>query len=317
MPNTAFSREVEMLVSGGSNDEEGRSLYGRSNIIKQGASTQQAMRAAGMDFKIDQRPVFDENGEPVAGFLRNVRADTGHTIAVVKPRYKVIQNKDAFEVCEYVMRESDAYWVAGGVVGEGRKVWGLLNLNREIKIAGDQIDPFVLFTNTHDGSAAVGAVNTPIRPTCTNMLTWVARSAPRSTSIRHTGDVTEKLTEAMRVLEQAGTYLEEIKNVGDTLGSRKVKPATLDSWLKKLYPSGTDDTQAATAQERRSVVREVLAGSPNLADHRNTAWGFVNAVAEVADWGSNREKDRMERLTWSSDEYKLKNAALKIATASL
>jgi hypothetical protein len=55
-----------------------------------------------------------------------------------------------------------------------------------------------------------------------------------------------------------------------------------------------------------------MASAPNLEGHHGTGWAFVNAVAEIADWGSNRQRDRMARLCWNMDG-KLKDRALAIA----
>jgi len=71
-------------------------------------------------------------------------------------------------------------------------------------------------------------------------------------------------------------------------------------------PTKENKRAVANAEKRQSEVARVLNGSANLADVRNTGWGFVNAVAEWNEWeGSHvkrRKLDPMERLLNDSSQ---------------
>ncbi len=45
----------------------------------------------------------------------------------------------------------------------GRKVWLLAHLPHEYIIAGEKISPYLVFSNSHDGSGAIKVAITPIR----------------------------------------------------------------------------------------------------------------------------------------------------------
>ena len=74
-----------------------------------------------------------------------------------------------------------------------KKVWLLAHMPHEYIIAGERISPYLLFSNTHDGSGAVKVAVTPIRVVCNNTLNLALRTAERSWSMIHTGDIRNKM----------------------------------------------------------------------------------------------------------------------------
>ena len=68
----------------------------------------------------------------------------------------------------------------------------------EYIISGERISPYLLFSNTHDGSGAIKVALTPIRVVCNNTLNLALRTAERSWSMIHTGDIKSKMKEAKR-----------------------------------------------------------------------------------------------------------------------
>jgi phage/plasmid-like protein (TIGR03299 family) len=313
--NTAFSAGGSMMVVGGVVDEAGRRHYGDSEVVPEGLTTAQAMQHAGLDYEVVQKPIHRADGSVIEGYVQNVRADDPEAVfGIVTPRYQNVQNRDAFEVVEFMAQEG-ANWVAGGTIDKGRKAWGLLALPGDLTVAGEQIKKNVLFMNCHDGTESITGLTTPIRPQCTNALPFMVRGedgSGRTIRIRHVGDVTGKLAEAQQIMRTADNYLAKLVEVGDKLADKKVGDKVLKRMLEQLYPAGTSDKQVENAEERRRLVAELMASAPNLEGHHGTGWAFVNAVAEIADWGSNRQRDRMARLCWNMDG-KLKDRALAIA----
>ena len=65
----------------------------------------------------------------------------------------------------------------------------------------------MVFSNTHDGSGAVKTALTPIRVVCNNTLNLALRTAKRSWSMIHTGDISGKIEEAKNTLFLADEYM--------------------------------------------------------------------------------------------------------------
>lgn len=81
---------------------------------------------------------------------------------------------------------------------DGKKIWLLAKLP-DSEICGDKTEPYVCFSNTHDGSGAVRVCMTPVRVVCNNTLNLALNTAQRAWSVRHVGDISTKLVEGAAV----------------------------------------------------------------------------------------------------------------------
>lgn len=307
MPNTAISVD-DMLVSGGG----GRNIYGTADIIPEGLTVEQVMERADLNYNVIRVPLKFADGTDVPKFTALVRDDEPHNPwGMVTGRYQIAQNNDAFKVVDY-MTEQGVTVQAAGKIGTGRKAWMMLRLPEDIVAAGDVIHPNMLVWNTHDGTGSLALANTPVRLSCTNMLPFLIHGVEQSYKIRHTGDILAKMEQASAALGVANDYFAEFTRTADLLAAKTLGDRALTRLLKDLYPEGTTDTTKANAEERRAAVRTVMETSENLEGHRGTAWAFVNAVGEIADWSSARSRDRIDRMTYNSPDIVIKNRAFSL-----
>ena len=56
-------------------------------------------------------------------------------------------------------------------------MWILARMPQEYIISGERISPYLLFSNTHDGSGAIKVALTPIRVVCNNTLNLALSTA--------------------------------------------------------------------------------------------------------------------------------------------
>lgn len=87
----------------------------------------------------------------ISGFKANVRDRDSQVLGVVSDRYKVVQNEDAFAFTDELLGEGVTYETAGSLQN-GRRTWILAKLPQRYIIRGDEIDPYLVFMNSHDGS---------------------------------------------------------------------------------------------------------------------------------------------------------------------
>ena len=125
--------------------------HGLGTKVQEAPDSKEALRLAGLDWKVLQEPIRTVQGE-------GVRFETA------------------------------------GSLQEGKSVWLLAHLPHEYIISGERISPYLVFSNTHDGSGAVKAAITPIRVVCNNTLNLALSKAKRSWSMIHTGDIKDGTT---------------------------------------------------------------------------------------------------------------------------
>ena len=105
---------------------------------------------------------------------------------------KFIQNREAFAFTDALLGSGVRYETVGSLQA-GKKVWLLARLPREYIIAGERISPYLVFSNSHDGSGAVRAALTPVRVVCNNTLNLALEKASRSWAMIHTGNINSKI----------------------------------------------------------------------------------------------------------------------------
>lgn len=166
--------------------------HGLGKKVTEAPDSKEALRLAGLEWEVEQEAVYTAGGSQVQGYYANVRNTDRHVLGIVTDRYRVIQNREAFAFTDALLGEGVRYETAGSLMG-GRKVWMLARLPREYIIGGEHISPYLVFSNTHDGSGAVRVAVTPVRVVCSNTLNLALATAKRSWSMCHTGNVSEKM----------------------------------------------------------------------------------------------------------------------------
>ena len=265
--------------------------HGLGTMVAEAPNSKDALRLAGLNWKVLQEPVYTENKELIQGYKANVRDTDRKVLGVVTDRYKVIQNEEAFAFTDTLQGEGVRYETAGSLQ-EGRRVWMLARLPREFIIGGERISPYMVFSNTHDGSGAVKTALTPIRVVCNNTLNLALRTAKRSWSIIHTGDISGKIEEAKNTLLLADEYMTALGQEFENLRKIKLSEKQVLDYIKILLPMEENYSllQKRGVEKLRADMKMRYFDAPDLKDVGNNGYRFVNAVSDFATHSTPRRK---------------------------
>ena len=257
--------------------------HGLGTMVAEAPNSKDALRLAGLNWKVLQEPVYTENEELIQGYKANVRDTDRKVLGVVTDRYKVIQNEEAFAFTDTLLGEGVRYETAGSLQ-EGRRVWMLARLPREFIIGGERISPYMVFSNTHDGSGAVKTALTPIRVVCNNTLNLALRTAKRSWSMIHTGDISGKIDEAINTVLLADEYMTALGQEFENLRKIKLSERQVQDYIKILLPMEENYTlqQKRGIEKLREDMRMRYFDAPDLKDVGNNGYRFVNAVSDLS-----------------------------------
>ncbi len=172
--------------------------HGLGVMVEEAPTSADALQLAGLDWEINAKPVFTAEGIQIPGYQANTRSSDGSIMGIVSDKYRIVQNREAFEFTDALIGEGVTYETAGSLRG-GKTIW-LLAKMPETEILGDKFEPYICFTNSHDGSGAVRACMTPVRVVCNNTLNLALSQASRSWSTPHKGNVQGRLAEAWQTL---------------------------------------------------------------------------------------------------------------------
>lgn len=257
--------------------------HGLGVRVNEAPESKEALRLAGLDWKVLQEPIYTENEEEIEGFKANVRESDRKILGVVSNKYKIVQNEEAFAFTDELLGEGVRYETAGSLQG-GRKIWLLAHMPHEYIITGERISPYLVFTNSHDGSGSIKVALTPVRIVCNNTLNLALRTAKRSWSQIHTGNVQDKLQEARDTLLLAEKYMDELGKEFDSLRMKKMTEKQVLDYINMLVPVEDDATllQKKNMQRLQDDLKIRYFEAPDLKDLGHNAYRFVNAVSDFS-----------------------------------
>lgn len=269
-----------------------------TKLIQEAPTSKDALDLAGLNWTVDGKPVFDANGNPIKGYKANTRSSDDSVLGVVTDRYKVVQNSEAFDFTDALIGEGVTYETAGSLKN-GKTIW-LLAKMPERNILDDKFDPYICFTNSHDGTGAIRIVSTPIRVVCNNTLNLALNTATRSWSTRHMGDMNSKLQEAKHTLQLANDYLDALANEADRLANTKFSNEEVLAVLDEMFPVNPE--MSNRQRNNAEIVKDGIIAcmyAPDLVKFLNTKWGFLNAVSDyVGHANPTRMTDTYAENNW-------------------
>ncbi len=257
--------------------------HGLGTRVMEAPDSRDALIAAGLDWNVVQEPIYTAENALINGYKANVRDSDRRVLGVVTDRYKVVQNQEAFAFTDELLGQGVRYETAGSLQ-DGRKVWLLAHMPHEYIISGERISPYLLFSNTHDGSGAIKVALTPIRVVCNNTLNLALGTAQRSWSMIHTGNIQSKMKEAKDTLFKAERYMDELGKEFEKLRMKKLSDQEVMDYIEILLPieEGSTSQQTRNIKRLQEDMKVRYFDAPDLQDVGKNAYRFINAVSDFA-----------------------------------
>ena len=257
--------------------------HGLGTRVETAPDSREALELAGLNWKVVQQPIQTVDGPVIPGFKANIRDQDGQVLGVVTDRYKVVQNEDAFAFTDELLGEGVSYETAGSLQN-GRRIWILARLPQRYVISGDEVAPYLVFMNAHDGTGAIKAAMTPVRVVCQNTLNLALATAKRSWSTNHTGDIQGKLNDARDTLLYAGQYMSELGKTVDQLRQIRLSDRKVYEYIDALFPlvEGASDQQRKNLLRLKEEMKRRYFDAPDLRHVGKNGYRFVNAVSDFA-----------------------------------
>jgi phage/plasmid-like protein (TIGR03299 family) len=265
--------------------------HGLGTRVEEAPTSVDALRLAGLDWTVERHDVHLPTGAIIPNYKANVRSNDGSVLGVVSDQYKIVQNADAFAFTDALIGgETPVRYDTAGSLRGGRKIWLLAKLP-DTEIVGDKTEPYLCFSNTHDGSGAIRVCMTPVRVVCNNTLNIALNGAKRSWSVRHTGDIQAKLHEARMCLDMANKYMDRLGEYADQLANQTVKDEEIAKILDEMFPVTEDssDREKKNAEKARTEYM-ICYFAPDIAKFKGTAWGALNAMSDMVGHNAPRRQ---------------------------
>lgn len=259
-------------------------------------SIDEAIVAAGLDWQVETRPLFTDDGL-ATDHKAVVRMTDRRVLGVVGPKSHVLQNRAAFDWFKPILDAGDAVLETAGSLREGERVWILARIcvdPIEI-IPGDVVRRYLLLSNGHDGKLAVRLGSTNIRVVCANTLKE-AHSAASSRLLRmtHHSKMAETMETVREIINLASRAFEATLEQYRFLASRPVNQSDLRRYVKRVF------AQRATAVDEFAAA--VLPGGAEMVEAAQSRRGDVvfSRVAELYETGAGAELRGVKGTWWGA-----------------
>ncbi len=311
--------------------------HGKGEILEDHPTSAEAIKAAGLDWPVELRPVYW--GKPAGDVIQPVEIPSKRAVvrvrmpdqalcdesmigvpeedllSVVSDSYQPLQNTEAFEFFDPLVKSGDLVYETAGSLFEGKKIWVLARyLKKQIKIMGsDEVRPYLLLLNGHDGATGISIQPTGVRVVCNNTL-MASLATGQTINFRHVGDVTGEIERAKHVLETMRLTFDELSDLYSHMAEVHLGEDEIDGLIRDVCcpgdwrneTSGQPDeseiekqgeimpSKATRLTAMEAKVRSLLRnGQGACADTYGTLWGVYNALVEFADYYLGaRSKDR-------------------------
>lgn len=220
-------------------------------IVENAMTSEEALKEANLDYQVDICPLFRnvktfafseeqfndwENYQEVDNVFCTVRRDTNELLGVVKGRYTVLQNRDAFTFFDSIVGEGKAIFESVGALGKGEVVFITAKLPQRYHIPGDEstIENYLVLTNGHDGNHMLSVYFTPISVVCQNTLNASLKNNSHKITIKHTSSVKERLQLAPRIMGIQDTIIGKDQELLQFLATQQLSYIERDSILNTI-----------------------------------------------------------------------------------
>ena len=257
--------------------------HGLGTLVAEAPTSAAALIYAGLDWSVEQRDVYTDDGSLIPGYKVNLRSTDNAALGIVSDRYKVVQNEDAFQFTDDLLGKGVTYETAGALQG-GKKVWILAKMPQRYIIAGDEIAPYLVVMNSHDGSSGIKVAMTSIRVVCQNTLNLALNSAKRIWTTKHTENVMSRVHEARETLLLAEAYMGELGRGIDALSRIRLTDKKVMEFMQEFFPVTEDLPEVQKKNNLRllSDMQHRYFDAPDLSHVGRNGYRFVNAVSDFA-----------------------------------
>lgn len=254
-----------------------RPWHGIGTVVEDAPTSDEAIRIAKLDWTVDQFPVI-ANKKIIPGYFANIRSDINEALGVVRNRYKIVQNTEAFDFVDGIVgnKHMECRYETAGSLFNGRRIFLLVKLpNKEL--LGDDVENYLFFTNSHDGSSALTAGITNVRVVCNNTLQMAIEGCQRIWRCRHTTNIEGKKQQAKEALGMAVSYMDKMQNTAFEMARKKIDE---ERFFRQLFESKMNLASEKAKEETITRIHTIYNEKDDLQNFKGTAWGMYNAVAD-------------------------------------
>lgn len=274
-------------------DEVGRPIQGATNL-------EEAIVQSGLDYEVQKLPVFFNPRIGKTPKMTKVpdrfvvyRTDNHTPMGVVGKKYEILQNREAFNFLDSLIAGGAMFETAGTYGLNGAKSFISIS-TQKLKVLDDDIQPYIVLTNSFDGTGTIKVSFSPIRVFCSNTLALISKKVKNmklnNFSVRHTKSMKIAMEQGKEILFQNTQYLETLKAISELLAVTPFSEEAFKKMCEVFYP--IDNNQTKKAVTMNTEMLEELFRAYKQDDLGNFSGTAYRAFQAISDFESHKTSQR-------------------------
>lgn len=305
--------------------------HGLGQRLEEGASIDEWIVAAGMDWKVQRSKVryVTNGGEQVDLRVWEdnhvlFRSDTKAPLAITSDAFKIVQPKQVMEFFRDLCETNHFKMRTAGTLFGGRRFWALADIGEQSYVLdkADAVKGRLLLVTACDGTMKTTAKFVNECVVCNNTLTIARAESGKQVATSHRSVFNPEDAKAKLGLA-AGQFADFIAQARSLAAWKMTEKGADELTLKILGGDEAVFTGTAQAEVRASRgYKQIMAlfngkqMGADLKGRSGTAWAWLNAVTEYADHHvSARSDDNRFNSSQFGAGDKMKNDALELLAA--
>lgn len=311
--------------------------HGNGNRLEAGASIEEWITAAGMDFTIQRalvRYAIAHGADPES--YRTIddkhvllRSDTKAPLGIVSDRYQVVQPKAVLEFFRDLTAAAGFTLETAGTLFGGKRFWALAAIGETAAIAdpADKMRRYLMLSTACDGTMATEGRYVDIRTVCNNTLEANRATGAAKVKVSHRTTFNERTVKQELGVELAHSQFSETMNSMRRLADTRLMNTDSVIQTAELFHPGASKLareDLVKILDSRPVARigelaiDGHAKGSQFSGVHGTQWGWLNAVTEYVDHEARaHNQDNRLNSAWFGKGAELKERAYEMAMSSV
>ena len=270
-----------------------KAWHGLGQVVDGAMTSKEAIEKANLDYEVQKTPATmivgpDSQQIEIPGYYATYRTDTNEPLGMVKSRYEVVQNRDAFSFFDSIIDQGEAIFETAGALGKGEKIFITAKLPEDILVGGEAVNQYVLLHNSHDGTSSVVAGLTSVRVVCNNTLQAALSSLENRVCISHTNKASDRLREAVRVMGIASKYSQQVEEMFNRMTDHRMTEGEYRDFFRDVFKTEYRVKSLEEEELNSTRLKNMVDGATEFAmthptqttpETKGTLWGAYNAVS--------------------------------------
>ena len=248
--------------------------------------SEKAMSLAHLDWLVEkqQLALLNNPGAAIEDFWGLVRTDTGKTLSVVGSKYEVFQNYEGFAFLDSLLMDGIMQYETAFALQGGRQIVLLARMPSVDWVTKEDPQLRYVMCNLSHGGGSIILMPTTVRVICANTLQVALARDTYKVSIRHSGDMEEKLSQAKSYLAQFDEAFTGYIDQAQRLLTGYTDPQAVE-YMGELFPVRTDTERMRKADEKKKdqVRRMWERPAQQMKSVKGTWWSLFNSVTDAVD----------------------------------